>query len=82
MAGLATLCHGHPERYDIRAMSCRFSVSGRRSVAALLGESEVADLYDDLADADRYLDFRWLALSQGVPVERIEELWRFLRAAR
>ena len=75
------MCHGRPGAYDVRGMSCRFNLSGRESVAALIG-AEVVDLYRDLAIADRQDDFRWLALSQGVPVERVEELWRFLRAVR
>ncbi len=65
-------------------MSCRFSVSGasRWRVADLIGGADVGELYRDLVDADRRDDFRWLALSQGVPPERIEELWRFLRSRR
>lgn len=64
-------------------MSCRFSVSGagRRRVADLIGGAEVGELYRDLVRADRRDDFRWLALSQGVPPERIEELWRFLHTS-
>ena len=62
-------------------MSCRFSLSGRESIAALIGV-EVVDLCRDLAIADRQDDFRWLALSQGVPAERVDELWRYLRSAR
>jgi hypothetical protein len=64
-------------------MSCHFSISGagRRSVANLIGGGEVAELYRDLVRADRHDDFRWLALSQGVPPERIEDLWRFLGAS-
>jgi hypothetical protein len=60
-------------------MSCRFSVSGPRRVADLIGP-DVAELYHDLVRMDRRDDFRWLALSQGVPAERVDELWRFLRA--
>jgi hypothetical protein len=65
-------------------MSCRFSISGagRWRAADLISGTEVAELYRDLADADRRDDFRWLALSQGVPPERVDDLWRFLRAAR
>ncbi len=65
-------------------MSCRFSVSGpgRWRVADFLGGAEVAELYRDLVDDDRPDDFRWLALSQGVPPERVDELWRFLCASR
>ncbi len=62
-------------------MSCRFSLSPPRRVADLINGAD-ADLYRDLADTDRRDDFRWLALSQGVPAERIEELWRFLRSRR
>jgi hypothetical protein len=63
------------------AMSCRLSVSPPRRVAELV-RAEVADLYRDLVRAGRRDDFRWLARSQGVPAERIDELWVFLRVAR
>jgi hypothetical protein len=33
----------------------------------------------DLAAAGRRDDFRWFARSQGVPDERLDELWRHLR---
>ena len=63
-------------------MSCHFSISPPRRVADLISGAEVAELYRDLAEADQRDDFRWLALSQGVPANRLDELWRFLRAAR
>ncbi|OGL00065.1 MAG: hypothetical protein A3I14_00825 [Candidatus Rokubacteria bacterium RIFCSPLOWO2_02_FULL_73_56] len=62
-------------------MSCRFSISGRPSVADLITAPEAAELYRDLVTAGRYHDFRWFALSQGVPEERVEELWRYLGPA-
>ncbi len=62
-------------------MSCRLSVSPRRRVAELV-TAEAAELYRDLVRADRRDDFRWLARSQGVPAERIDELWIFLRVSR
>lgn len=52
------------------------------AIADLISGSEVADLYRGFAAADRRDDFRWLALSRGVPVERIDDLWRLLRPAR
>lgn len=65
-------------------MSCRFSVSrsGGARAADLLGGADAAELFQDLADAGRGEDFRWFALSQGVPPERVEELWRYLYASR
>ena len=61
-------------------MSCRFSIARRPSLADLLTAPEAAELYRDLVAADRYQDFRWFALSQGVPEERVDELWRHLGA--
>ena len=62
-------------------MSCRFSVSGRPSVTDLITAPEAAELYRDLVALGRYQDFRWFALSQGVPEERVEELWHYLGTA-
>ncbi len=63
-------------------MSCHFSISKPRRVTDLLGGPDVAELYRDLVRLERREDFRWLALSQGVPAERIDELWRFVRTTR
>jgi hypothetical protein len=36
--------------------------------------------YLELARTGRRDDFAWLAQSQGVPADKIEELWRAVRA--
>jgi hypothetical protein len=59
-------------------VSCR-ALSPRPRVADLLTGTEAAELARDLAAADRRDDFRWFARSQGVPDERLDELWRHLR---
>jgi len=48
----------------------------------LLGEADAAEVFRNLAEAGRGEDFRWFALSQGVPSERVDELWRYLHASR
>jgi hypothetical protein len=40
----------------------------------------LAEIYLELARAGRRDDFRWFALSQGVAVEMVEDLWRDTRA--
>jgi len=62
-------------------MSCRFSISSRPSAAELIATPEASELYRDLVAADRYHDFRWFALSQGVPEDRVDELWRYVSAS-
>lgn len=59
-------------------VSCR-ALSPHPRVADLLTGTEAAELARDLATAGRRDDFRWFARSQGVPDERLDELWRHLR---
>lgn len=59
-------------------MSCHWSRSGLGgSREAERGGS--AEIYFELARAGRFEDFRWFALSQGVALEVVEELWRDTR---
>ena len=58
-------------------VSCHLSL--RPPVAHLLAACDVHDMAHDLAAAGRRDDFRWFARSQGVPDERLDELWRHLR---
>jgi hypothetical protein len=54
-------------------MTCRVAC-GPQVPAAL------ATVYRELAEAGRWSEFRWLARSQGVAVERIDELWNAMLA--
>ncbi len=60
-------------------MSCR-----ARRVPALDGQALEALAWSgpfvELARADRRDDFGWLAQSQGIPAEAVEEFWRAMRA--
>ena len=66
----------NPRAYRNR-VSCR-ALSPRPRVADLLAGTEAAELARDLAAAGRRDDFRWFVRSQGVPNERLDELWRHL----
>ena len=60
-------------------MTCR-----ARRVAFLSGTAlealTTSAPYLELAKSGRRDDFTWLAQSQGVPVDKIEELWQAVRA--
>lgn len=53
-------------------MSCRWLCGRARPPVP---PPEEAAAYVDLARAGRREDFRWLALSQGVPAEAVDDLW-------
>jgi len=40
----------------------------------------LASIYHELAECERWDEFRWLARSQGVAADRVAELWERLRA--
>ena len=60
-------------------MTCRWLRGREASLGPVTGEAMTA--YLELARASREADFRWLALSQGVPPGEVEALWRRVRRA-
>lgn len=55
-------------------MSCHWVRQGSGAESA--GAGDVIAAYLDLARTGRKEEFRWLALSQGVPPADVEELWQ------
>lgn len=65
-------------------MSCRWRcATASRAVGAAdvdPGGSDTVATYLDLARAGRKDDFQWFGRSQGLPDDKIEELWRVIVA--